>query len=164
LPNSEPPGGSFVRVGRVGRPHGLDGSFVVEDASEDPERFAVGAELWVDGEPAHVVARRHARGRPVVLLDRPVARGASLTVPVELLGPPAGDGYYVFQLVGLRVEEEGGRALGQVTDVAPGVANDVLELDTGILLPMHEECIREIDLAAGTIVVAPGFAQPDYPH
>ena len=32
-----------VAVGRVGKPHGIRGAFVVEDASEDPERFAVGA-------------------------------------------------------------------------------------------------------------------------
>ncbi len=48
--------------------------------------------------------------------------------------------------------------------VEPGVANDVLELDSGLALPMHEDCIRDVDLAAGTIVVAPGFADPDYPH
>ena len=53
--------------------------------------------------------------------------------------------------------EEGGRRLGAVREVAPGVANDVLELDSGLALPMHEECIREVDLAAGTIVVAVGF-------
>ena len=34
-----------VVVGRVGKSHGLDGSFVVENASEAPERFEVGAEL-----------------------------------------------------------------------------------------------------------------------
>ena len=70
----------------------------------------------------------------------------------------------MFELVGLRVEEEGGRALGRVADIAPGVANDVLELDSGLALPMHEDCIREIDLAAGRIVVARGFAEPDYPR
>jgi ribosomal 30S subunit maturation factor RimM len=34
-----------VQVGRVGRPHGIAGAFVVEQPSEDPERFAVGARL-----------------------------------------------------------------------------------------------------------------------
>ena len=162
MPNSDPT--RDVGVGRVGRPHGLDGSFVVEDASEEPARFAVGAELWVEGKPARVVASRRARGRPVIRLDRPVARGRALTVPVGQLPAPAGDSYYVFQLVGLEVEEQGGRALGLVADVAPGVANDVLELDSGIALPMHEECICEVDLAAGRIVVARGFAEPDYPR
>jgi ribosomal 30S subunit maturation factor RimM len=42
--------------------------------------------------------------------------------------------------------------------VAPGVANDVLELDTGILLPMVEDCVREVDLEARRIRVARGFA------
>jgi ribosomal 30S subunit maturation factor RimM len=45
-----------------------------------------------------------------------------------------------------------------VTDVIPGVANDVLELDSGLALPMVEDCVRVVDLATGRIVVAPGFA------
>jgi 16S rRNA processing protein RimM len=164
LPNSASSGGGTVKVGRVGRPHGLDGSFVVEDASEESARFAVDAVLWVDARPARVVASKRARGMPVIRLDRAVARGAELAVPVSELPPPASDGYYVFQLVGLEVEEEGGRPLGRVADVAPGVANDVLELDSGVALPMHEDCICEIDLATGRIVVARGFADHDYPR
>jgi 16S rRNA processing protein RimM len=100
----------------------------------------------------------------VIRLDRPVERGVELAVPVSALPPPDPDAYYVFQLVGLEVEEEGGRSLGRVRGVEPGVANDVLELDSGLLLPMHEECIREVDLEAGRILVAPGFADPGYPH
>jgi 16S rRNA processing protein RimM len=149
-----------VVVGRVGKAHGLDGSFVVEDASEEPERFAVGAELLVEGEPATIVAGKQARGRPVIRLDRRVPRGATLEVPRSVLAPTGADEYYVFQLVGLRVHEEGGAALGTVTDVAPGVANDVLELDSGLSLPMVEDCVREVDLDGRRIVVAPGFADP----
>ena len=149
-----------VPVGRVGKSHGLDGAFVVELASEAPERFEVGAELLVDGEPAKVVARRQARGRPVIRLDRRVARGATLAVPRSALEPAGEDEYYVFELIGLRVEEEDGPVLGVVSDVVPGVANDVLELDSGRALPMVEDCVREVDLAAGRIVVATGFAGP----
>ena len=149
-----------VTVGRVGKSHGLDGSFVVEDASDAPERFVVGAELWVEGAAAKVVARRQARGRPVVKLDRRVPRGVALEVPRAAL-EPTGDGeYYVFQLVGLRVEEEGGGELGAVADVLPGVANDVLQLDSGLALPMVEECIRAVDLVTGTVLIAPGFTGP----
>ena len=66
----------------------------------------------------------------------------------------------MFQLVGLAVEEEGGRPLGRVQDVDPGVANDVLRLDSGIALPLVEDCVRSVDLEAGRIVVAPGFRDP----
>ena len=152
--------GETVVVGRVGKPHGFDGAFVVEDASDEPERFVVGAELIAAGEPARVVGSKHARGRPVIRLDRRVDRGTPLEVPVRSLPPAGDDEYYVFQLVGLRVEEEGGQMLGTVSDVAPGVANDVLELDSGLALPMVEECVRNVDIAAGRIVVAAGFAEP----
>jgi 16S rRNA processing protein RimM len=148
-----------VRVGRVGRPHGLDGSFVVENASEDPARFAVGATLLLSGEPARVVASKQARGRPVIRLDRRAERGAPLEVARGDLPPPEPDSFYVFQLVGLRVVEEGGRELGRVTEVAPGIANDVLELDSGRALPLVEDCVRDVDLDAGRIDVARGFAE-----
>jgi 16S rRNA processing protein RimM len=147
-----------VTVGRVGKSHGLDGSFVVEQASEAPERFKVGAELFVAGEPVKVVSSRQARGRPVIRLDRRVERGANLEIPRDALESAGEDEYYVFQLVGLHVEEEGGASLGTVTDVAPGVANDVLQLDSGLLLPMVEDCIRAVDLRGGKIVVAQGFS------
>jgi 16S rRNA processing protein RimM len=144
-------------VGRVGKPHGLAGAFVVEDASEDPERFEPGATLLVQGEPAEVVERKRAGGRLVVRLDRPVARGAALEVERDALPEPEAGEYYVFQLVGLDVEEEGGRVLGKVAEVAPGIANDVLELDTGLALPLVEACVREVDLERRRILVAPGF-------
>lgn len=151
----------LVSVGRVGKPHGVDGSFFVEDASESDERFALGAELYADGEPAKVtVSKRGAGGRRVIKLDRSVSRGAELAIPRALLPEPEPDAYYIFQLVGLEVEEEGGRRLGAVADVMDAPANDVLELDTGLLLPLVEDCVRSVDLAAGRILVARGYADP----
>jgi 16S rRNA processing protein RimM len=150
--------GEFVVVGRIGRPHGLDGSFVVERPSENESLFDPGATLYVNGEAVTVAGRKRSGGRLVVKLDGSVERGAELAVPRTQLPEPGADSYYVFQLVGLDVVEEGGRLLGAVQDVAPGVANDVLELDSGLALPMHEECVREVDLTEGRIVVAAGFA------
>jgi 16S rRNA processing protein RimM len=150
-----------VSVGRVGKPHGLEGAFVVEDASEDPERFAVGVRLLVEGEPATVVESKRAGGRPVIRLDREVERGAELAVEHAALPPPEEGEYYVFQLVGLDVEEDGGRALGKVVEVTPSPANDVLELDGGLALPLVDACVQEVDLAAGRIIVRRGFADAD---
>jgi 16S rRNA processing protein RimM len=151
-----------VVVGRVGRPHGLDGAFFVEQPSDDGRWFAVGARLWAGSdELAVVAARRGSGGRPVIRLERAVARGLPLEVPVEAL-PPTGEGeYYTFQLVGLEVVEEGGRSLGKVVRVEPGVANDALATDGGCLLPLVEACVRDIDLGAGRIIVGPGFSNPD---
>ena len=152
------PDSQLVRIGRVGRPHGVDGAFVVENASEDPGRFEVGAELLVDGEPARVtVFRRVGGGRSAIKLDRPVDRGAELTVRRDELAPLPADSYYVADLVGLEVLDAGGELVGVVRDVHPGPANDALELDTGVLLPLVEDCVREVDLAGGRVLLNPGF-------
>ena len=148
-------------MGRVGRPHGIDGSFVVEQPSETPERFEAGAELRAAGETVRVEEQKRAGGRLVVRLDRPVPRGTELQVPRSALPDPEPDSYYVFQLVGLEVEEEGGGRLGVVTDVVPAPANDVLELDSGLLLPLVEACVREVDLERRRILVSPGFRPSD---
>jgi len=154
-------GGDRVVVGRVGRPHGLDGSFFVERASDDARWFQVGAQLLAGESKAEVIAaRRGSGGRPVILLDRRVPRGTSLAVPRAALPPTDEDEYYTFELVGLEVVEEGGRSLGLVAAVVPGVANDSLELDGGTLLPLVGACVRDIDLRARRILVAPGFSDP----
>jgi len=150
-----------VPVGRIGRPHGLDGAFVVEHGSSDESRYEVGATLYVDGRTATVVvSRRVGGGRRAIKLDRLVERGQEITIPRSTLPEPGADEFYVFQLIGLAVEEEGGRLLGTVRDVLPGSANDNLELDAGTLVPMIEDAIALIDLDGGRILIRPGFVAP----
>jgi 16S rRNA processing protein RimM len=150
-----------VQIGRVGRPHGIDGAFFIEQPSADDRWWKTGAQFFAGGVPAEVVAHRRSSGRPVVKLDRAVERGALIEVERDELPPTEEDEYYAFELVGLSVVEETGRELGSVKAVTTGVANDVLELDTGVLLPMIEDCVRVVDLAGGRIVVAEGFTVDD---
>jgi 16S rRNA processing protein RimM len=150
-----------VVVGRVGKPHGLAGAFVVEQASEEPERFVVGARFVVEGEEAQIVEAKRAGGRPVIRLDRSVPRGAALEVDRESLPDLGPDNYYVADLVGCTVERDDDVRLGTVTQVHDLPANAVIELDNGLLLPLVDACVREVDLAARRILVAPGFDLPD---
>ena len=148
----------LVQVGRVGRPHGTDGAFVVEQASQDEGRWAVGAAVIVDGISARItLMRRVGGGRRAIKLDRAVPRGAELWVRFDDLPTPEPDTYYAFQLVGLAVVDDAGTPVGEVAEVLPGSANDNLQLDDGRLVPLIEDAIREIDLEAGRVVVARGF-------
>ena len=147
-----------MTIGKVGRPHGIDGAFFVEQPSEDARWWKTGATFLANGTRVEVVAHRTSSGRPVIKVVPAIERGAILEVERDQLPPTEEDEYYAFELVGLDVAEENGRALGKVTAVTPGVANDVLELDSGVLLPMVEECVRSIDLDTSRIVVAEGFA------
>jgi 16S rRNA processing protein RimM len=146
-----------VQIGKVGKPHGIDGAFFVEQPSADDRWWKVGSTFLAGGTEVEVVAARRSSGRPVVKVEPAVERGAPIEVERDALPPTEEDEYYAFELVGLPVVEENGRELGSVKAVTTGVANDVLELDTGVLLPMIEDCVRRVDLAAGRIVVAPGF-------
>jgi 16S rRNA processing protein RimM len=147
-----------VRIGRVGRPHGIDGAFFVEEPSDDDRWWRTGSTFLAGADRVEVVAHRRSSGRPVIKLDRHVDRGTALEVERDALPATEEGEYYAFQLVGLEVLEETGRTLGRVTVVEPGVANDVLSLDSGLLLPMVEDCIVDIDLDRGRITVAAGFA------
>ncbi len=151
-------GEPVVSIGAVGRPHGLDGAFIVERASTNEGRWRVGTTVLVDGQPATVeLSRRVGGGRRAIRLDRAVPRGAELTVSADNLPAPEPDTYYVFQLVGLQVVDESGASLGHVKDVHSGVANDNVELDDGTLVPLVEDAIRDVDLAGGRLVVSRGF-------
>ena len=145
-------------VGRVGRPHGLDGAFVVEQGSDDASRYLVGGSLHVNGVPATItLSRRVGRGRHAIRLDRPVERGDALTIPRSRLPRlPEGE-FYAFELAGLQVVEDGGRVVGVVREVLPGPANDNLELEDGRLVPMIEDAIRSVDPEAGIVLLNPGF-------
>lgn len=147
-----------VQIGKVGRPHGIDGAFFVEQPSDDARWWKTGATFLAAGTPVEVVAHRTSSGRPVIKVEPPAARGAVLEVERDQLPPTEEDEYYAFELIGLEVVEEGGRVLGTVKAVTPGIAHDILELDGGVLLPMVEECILRVDLATGRIDVAAGFA------
>ena len=114
--------------------------------------------LRVNGVPATItLTRRVGRGRHAIRLDRPVERGDALTIPRADLPPLAEGEFYTFEIIGLRVEEAGGRVLGVVKDVLPGPANDNLELDDGTLVPMIEDAIQSIDPVAGVVLLNPGF-------
>jgi 16S rRNA processing protein RimM len=151
-------GSDLVLVGRVGRPHGVDGAFVVEQGSEDPSRFVVGGELLVDGVAARIVESRQVGGRRrAIKLDRPVERGAELAVPRGELPALPEDSYYVADLIGMAVLDDTGATVGIVRDVLPGPANDSLELDSGLLLPLVEECVRKVELDERRIHLNRGF-------
>jgi 16S rRNA processing protein RimM len=140
---------TLVTAGRVGKPHGLDGSFYVEGPRHPlPE----GVSLTVAGR-AHEIARRAGTDdRPLIRLagiedPRPL-RGEALLVEDEL----AEDEWLASDLVGCRVP-----GMGTVTQVVDAPSCSVLELEDGTLIPFVSDAIDRVDLDAREIRVKPGF-------
>ena len=83
---------ALVPVGRVGRPHGLDGAFVVERASDDGRRWEVGASVLVDGAPATIedVNRLLQARKQMEKMMKAMGKGKLPTLPPELTGGGGG--------------------------------------------------------------------------
>ncbi len=153
-----------VRVGTVGRAHGLEGAFVVEGPCGWYD-FRPGSRLLVAGVPAGVRRRGGTEARPLVALeghdDREAAealRGSPLELPRAALPPPEEDAYYRFDLVGCTAVAAG-RELGRVRDVEDGVAHDVLVLDDAAetRIPFVAALVPVVDVAARRLEVVEGL-------
>jgi ribosomal 30S subunit maturation factor RimM len=60
----------------------------------------------------------------------------------------------------------GERALGPVTDVVPGPANDALEVAAvggAVLVPFTADAVRDLDVPGGRIVLRPDLFGEDGP-
>jgi len=140
---------TLVTAGRVGKPHGLDGSFYVETPRHELQE---GTPLTV-GDSVHRVARRGGTDeRPLIRLEgvedpRPL-RGELLLVEDEL----AEDEWLASDLVGCAVP---GR--GRVVQVVDGESCSVLELEDGTLVPFISDAIERVDTETGEIRVNEGF-------
>jgi 16S rRNA processing protein RimM len=140
----------LIRAGRVGRPHGRDGSFHLEDPGPG---LAEGDEVTVGDEIRTVERRAGTDERPLVRLSgvagREAAaalRGTELLVPAGAEGPLGEDEWLADDLVGLRVE--GAERVRRVLD-APSCS--VLELDDGMLVPLISDAVKKVDLQSGVI-------------
>jgi len=54
----------LLHAGRVGRPHGLDGSFYVIEPA--PQLLPLGAQVWVGERPTEVLRRAGTDARPIL--------------------------------------------------------------------------------------------------
>lgn len=138
-----------VSVGRVGRAHGWDGSFYVEQPEHSLEE---GTEVTLGGRARRVVRRGGTDDKPLVRVagveDREAAiamQGERLLVP-EASSPLEAGEWLAEDLVGLRVE-----GLGRVRRVMDGASCSVLELEGGELVPFVADAVRSIDPDAGVI-------------
>jgi 16S rRNA processing protein RimM len=140
---------TLVTAGRVGKPHGLDGSFYVEGARHElPE----GATVTIEDRTYSLERRAGTDERPLIRLAgvadaRPLG-GELLLIEDEL----AEDEWLASDLAGCRVP-----GLGSVVRVVDGPSCSVLELEDGTLVPFVSAAVERVDLDAREIHVREGF-------
>ena len=158
-----------LRVGRIVKPHGLKGEVVLRGAGLDAaavqklgvvrlvrESGAVVAQAQIESARAHgpdLLVRFSSAHHPEQAGE---LRGLWVEVDRSALPEAGQDQIYHYDLLGLEVVEEGGRAIGRVREIVVTGANEVLvvEGETGeILIPYHPGTVLGWDPAASKIFV-----------
>jgi 16S rRNA processing protein RimM len=157
--------GSAARIsaGRVGRPHGLDGSFYVTHPRG--RLLRVGVAVEVAGRGGRIVRCDGTEQRPIVRLegveDREAAealRGVELLLEDDhapALGP---DEWWAHELEGCTVHGGGGQLLGTVARLIELPSCEALEVSPPgggqpLLVPMVKDAIRDVSAAERRIEV-----------
>ena len=153
---------SRIVVGAVGRAHGLDG-FLHLSGYGGVVPLDPGTAVRVGEREAVVVARKGTDDRPLLRLDiadsreaAELLRGADVSVAADTLPATDDDEFFHVDLLGCRVIC-GERELGSVARVHEYPANDVLELDSGQLVPFVEQVVLSVDVPGRTLRVAEDF-------
>jgi 16S rRNA processing protein RimM len=154
-----------LQAGRVGRPHGLDGSFYVTQA-----RIALldaGGTLLVAGREEEIVRRAGTDARPIVRLasctTRSAAealRGKDLLVPADRAPELEEDEWWSEQLEGCAVHD-GAREVGVVRELRALPSCEVLHVAREgreeLLVPLIRDAVRSVDVEARRIDVDLAF-------
>jgi 16S rRNA processing protein RimM len=150
-----------LEAGRVGRPHGLDGSFYVTGARS--RLLTVGANVTLGGAVYEIVRRAGVPERPIVRLagihDRAAAEALrGLVLHVALSEAPAleDDEWWGRELEGC-VVFDGAREVGTVSALLELPSCEVLEVTRReggeLLVPMVKDALRSVDVAAKRVEI-----------
>ena len=176
------PPAAGVTVARIVRPHGLRGEVAAEILTDFPERLTRLKQAYLydarkDGArvpdaSAEQVGRRvgvrscwlsHSRGGQAIfrfegansISDAEKLVGLEVRIPLAERAPLPGGSYYVTDLIGCEVREEGA-AVGVVRDVEFTGGTPLLAVDSPhgeVLIPLAEEICVNVDLTARQIDV-----------
>jgi 16S rRNA processing protein RimM len=156
----------YISIGRVISAHGIRGEIkfrYYNEWEEGPGRYRT---LYVDIDGRHIelnpVSVRRQKNLFLIRfrgLESP--EKVSFLLKKELLVaetdlPELEEGeFYDFQLMGMTVINEYGKAIGRVDEVLHTKGGDILSIvgQTNLLIPMHEDFVLDVDMDNSRISV-----------
>jgi 16S rRNA processing protein RimM len=166
-----------LTLARILRPWGRRGEVAAEILTDFPQRLAERGEAWLADErsaprPAKITSCRIHLGQAIfhfegvdTISQAEALRGLEVQVPIEERAPIGPDHFYIGDLIGCQVWEEGATgALGTIHDVQRACEEKsnaqpeswilVVDGPSGeLLIPFAAEICRRIDTAARRIKV-----------
>jgi 16S rRNA processing protein RimM len=172
-PGARGPQPARLPAGRIGRPHGLDGSFYL--TRPKPRLLSLGAHVRVGERTMEIVRLAGTDQRPVLRLEGITSReGAQALRGAELMvdsrdAPKLADGeWWAHELEGCEVVD-GERLLGRVIRMIELPSCEALEVEpaaggASVLVPMVRDAVRSVATSERRIDVDLefiGIAAPD---
>lgn len=159
----------LLLIGQFTMPHGVRGQMKLHAITDQPAHLGRVKTIFV-GEALKPYklqrAAEHKAGTMIVTLvevttrdEAETLRGKEVYIRQQDAAPLADDEYFLHDLPGLRVETVAGELLGSVKEVIETGANEVLVVirpEGGeVLIPMIKDVVKQLDIAAGLIVIDP---------
>lgn len=160
----------MITIGKITRPHGVEGEVKVLPMTDFPERFCHLKQVTLAngaGDERVVGVERAKCTRDNIFLklkgidtaqEAERLRHMFLLVQPSEAFPLPKDRYYIFDLIGLDVITDLGTGVGRVKDVMQLKSNDVyvVQSERGeVLIPATKQIVREIDLRGGKMIIHP---------
>ena len=155
-------------LGAVIAAHGIKGEVRVKTFTSRPEAISEYGPLSTEaGRMLVITALKPAKGDEVIVCFEAVTnrdeaeklRGQQLFVPRAALPEPEGDEFYHADLIGLKVEDESGNALGRILALHNFGAGDVVEIEfengKTEFVPFAADVVLKIDVANRRMVIVP---------
>jgi 16S rRNA processing protein RimM len=158
----------FLVVGKLRRPHGVNGEIIMEVETDFPERLRRGKTIYVGEEhmPLKIKTIRPQNQARLLSFEEytdcdqvGVLRNSMVYVKAaDLPRLPEGE-YYFHQLIDLKVVDEKGQELGVLTEILETGANDVYVVTNAagveLLFPAIDDVLLGVDLEKHEIKLRP---------
>ncbi|MBU3182426.1 ribosome maturation factor RimM [Clostridium psychrophilum] len=154
----------FMSVGQIGKTHGIKGEVKVFSLTDSLERFKTIKDVYIDGEIRKVEGCKLQTDKVILKIvgidsieQAETYRNKYLMIKREDAIKLSEGSYYVADIIGCSVFEEGGEELGKVFDVLNTPGNDVywVKGKKEVLIPVLKDIIVSIDIDEHKIVIKP---------
>jgi 16S rRNA processing protein RimM len=159
-----------LEIGGIARAHGIRGEVFVHTHDPDSEILGEITQLWVGGVELTIAEARPTNKGWLVRFEGVTTRteaeqlrGQSVEVDRELLQLDDGD-VLLDDLIGCAVVLPDGKPWGTVASIEMGFGQDLLVIHDGAIermLPLVDQFVTNIDVAAGVITVDPPEGLPE---
>jgi len=159
----------LLQVGVITSTHGIKGEVKVFPTTDDPTRYSYLKDVILDTGKEKIDLKvsgvKYFKQYVIVkfkgindINDIEKYKGSTLWVTRENAVPLEENEYFIADLIGLKVVTDEGEEFGELTDVMQTGANDVYVVETykdkqEVLLPVIDECVLDVDLEKGIVMV-----------